>query len=127
MSSDPTGSSRSRDERGQYVSDVTPHDVLGVFESVAGPTITTSDVVGALDCSRAVARSRLEELADRGLVERRKSGRIVLWWRTDDAAEHPYLGGDGALADTDVPERMRDERERARAEWKDHGNAVSGQ
>jgi DNA-binding IclR family transcriptional regulator len=124
MSSD-SDDSRLRDEHGRYVSEVTPEDVLDVFESVPGPTITTSDVVEELDCSREVARNRLTELAERGLVERRKSGRVVLWWRGDDAASNPYLSGDGALADTDVPEQMRDERERAREEWEEHGNAVS--
>lgn len=124
MSSD-SEDSRSRDEHGRYVSEVTAEDVLDVFESVAGPTITTSDVVAVLDCSREVARNRLTELVDRGLVERRKSGRVVLWWQADDADTHPYLDGDGALADTDIPEQMRDERERAREEWGEHGNAVS--
>ena len=67
MSSDSNDSARSRDERGQYVSDVN----LG------------------------------------------------------DADEHLYLGGDGALADTDVPEQMQDERERAREEWADNGSTES--
>ncbi|PSQ32411.1 hypothetical protein BRD09_03620 [Halobacteriales archaeon SW_10_68_16] len=89
MSSD-SDDSRLRDEHGRYVSEVTPEDVLDVFESVPGPTITTSDVVEELDCSREVARNRLTELAERGLVERRKSGRVVLWWRGDDAASNPY-------------------------------------
>lgn len=126
MSRDPDDSSRSRDEKGRYVSDVTADDVLEVFESVAGPTITTSDVVDALDCSREVARNRLNELADRGLAERRKSGRVILWWRADETDDHPYLSGDGALADTDIPEQMQEERDRARDEWAEHGNAVSG-
>lgn len=122
MSSD---SPRDRDEKGRYVADVTIDDVLGVFDSVDGPTITTSDVADALDCSREVARNRLNELVERGLVKRRKSGRVVLWWRAEETDDHPYLGGDGALADTDIPEQMKEERERAREEWVEHGNPVS--
>lgn len=118
--------SRSRDDSGQYVAEVTAEDVLGVFETVEGPTITTTDVVNTLGCSREVARNRLSELDERGLVERRKSGRVVLYWRTD-GGENPYLRGFGALADTDVPEEMRAERERAREEWGEDGNDLSGQ
>jgi len=117
---------RVRDDSGRYSSEVTVEDVLGVFETVDGPTITTTDVVNALGCSREVARNRLSELTERGLVERRKSGQIVLWWRTDEG-ENPYLRGFGALADTDVPEGMRKERERAREEWGEDGDNLSGQ
>lgn len=107
---------RTRDDSGRYASEITEADVLGVFETVDGPTITTTDVVNAVDCSRAVARNRLSALAERGLVERRKSGRVVLWWRVDEGTGR-YLQGFGALADTEIPEGMRTERERARAEW----------
>lgn len=128
MSSESNDQSRDRDKKGQYVADVTPDDVLDVFDSVTGPAITTADVVAVRDCSREVARNRLNELVERGLVERRKSGRVVLWWRTDDdTEEHQYLRGDGALADTDIPEQMKQERKRARAEWGEHGNAMSRQ
>lgn len=125
MSSDSNESSRERDDEGRYVADVTPDEILAVFDSVSGPTITTSDVVDELDCSREVARNRLNELVERGLVKRRTSGRVVLWWRADDAEGNPYLVGDGALADTDIPEQMVEERESAREEWAEHGNAMS--
>ena len=119
MSSDEDTPARERDEAGRYVADVTLEEVLGVFDSVEGPTITTSDVVDRLDCSREVARNRLNDLVSRGLVARRKSGRIVLWWRveSDEGTENPYLRGFGALADTDLPEQMKQERKRARQEW----------
>ncbi|QKY18899.1 helix-turn-helix domain-containing protein [Halolamina sp. CBA1230] len=117
-------SERTRDDAGRYVSEVSVGDVLGVFDTVDGPTITTTDVVDALGCSRAVARSRLSTLAERGLVERRKSGQVVLWWRVD-SGESAYLQGFGALADTDVPEGMRAERQRARAEWGEDGDDLS--
>jgi DNA-binding IclR family transcriptional regulator len=128
MSSDEDASARERDNEGRYLADVTPEDVLGVFDSVEGPTITTSDVVDVLDCSREVARNRLNELVERGLVARRKSGRVVLWWRieSDEETENPYLRGFGALADTDLPEQMKQERERARQEWAQHGDRLSG-
>jgi predicted transcriptional regulator len=128
MSSDEDAPSRERDDEGRYLADVTPDDVLGVFDSVEGPTITTSDIVNVLDCSREVARNRLNELVERGLVARRKSGRVVLWWRveSDEETENPYLRGFGALADTDLPEEMKQEREQAREAWAQHGDGLSG-
>lgn len=117
-------SERTRDDAGRYVSEVSVGDVLGVFNTVDGPTITTTDVVNELGCSRAVARDRLTALDERGLVERRKSGRVVLWWRVDED-ENAYLQGFGALADTDIPQGMRTERERARAEWGEDGDDLS--
>jgi len=99
--------------------DVTPEEVLALFDSVEGPMVTTADVVDILDCSPEVARTRLNELVERGLVTRRTSGQIVLWTRieTDQETDSPYLRGFGALAETDLPEEMKQERERARQEW----------
>jgi len=127
MSSDEDAPARERDESGRYMADVTPEEVLGVFDSVEGPTITTSDVVDMFDCSREVARNRLNELVEREVVARRKSDRVVLWWQVggDRETENPYLRGFGALADTDVPEQMKQERERARQEWAQHGDCLS--
>lgn len=52
MSSEKDSPARARDDSGQYVAEVTVEDVLGVFATVEGPTITTTDVVNALGCSR---------------------------------------------------------------------------
>ncbi|MFB6219914.1 MAG: hypothetical protein ABEH90_00625 [Halolamina sp.] len=115
--------SRPRDDSGQYAPEVTAEGVLGVFEAVEGPTITTTDVANTLGCSRDVARNRLAELHERGLVDRRKSGRIVLWWRIDDSETPAWKQVEGALAETDVPEGMREERRRLRTEWNDDTGA----
>ena len=101
------------------MTDVTPEEVLALFDSVEGPVVTTADVAEFLDCSREVARTRLDELVERGLVTRQTSGRGVLWTRieADQETDSPYLRGFGALAETDLPEEMKQERERARQEW----------
>lgn len=81
---------RERSESGQYVETVTLDDVLGVFEQVRGPVITSSDVASALDCTTEAARQKLSQLHDRGDVDRRKTGRTVVWWRTDgDGSDEP--------------------------------------
>lgn len=118
-------SDRPRDEGGQYASEVTPEDVLGVFDAVEGPAITSSDVVAALDCSREVARRRLGDLHDRGEVERRQAGRTVLWWRSERT--DGYERAIGALAGSGIGDEVREVRERHRDEWDDRDDPLSGQ
>jgi predicted ArsR family transcriptional regulator len=109
-------SKRDRDDSGQFEATVTTADVMRVFESVDGPAITSADVADELDCSREVARKRLHELEDEGRVERRKSGRTVLWWQT---TEHDYERAIGALAGTGIADEMQEVRENHREEWDD--------
>lgn len=77
---------RSRTDEGRYSETVTPGRVLGVFNRVSGPSITSSDVATALNCSTEAARQKLKLLHKRGEVRRRKSGGTVLWWRVDEMA-----------------------------------------
>ena len=109
---------RNRDDSGRFESAITTADVMRVFESVDGPAITSSDVANDLDCSKEVARKRLRELQDVGRVERRKSGRTVLWWQT---TEHDYERAIGALSGTNIADEMQRVRESHREEW-DDGN-----
>jgi predicted transcriptional regulator of viral defense system len=77
-------SDRTRTETGQYAETVTLERVIDVFEQVEGPAITSSDIADALDCSTEAARQKLKRLHDQGRVRRRKTGRTVLWWLTDE-------------------------------------------
>jgi len=73
-------SDRERADSGEFTETVTHARVLEVFESVEGPSITSTDVAEALGCSDETARRKLEELHQKGIVGRRKTGRTVLWW-----------------------------------------------
>lgn len=79
-----TMSDRPRTDEGRYAETVTPERVLGVFDRVEGPAITSSDVATALSCSTEAARQKLKLLHERGGVRRRKTGITVLWWRVDE-------------------------------------------
>lgn len=68
----------------RYPDDVSREDVLGVFEVVEGPAVTTSDVKMVLGCSQERARELLEDLRATGDVRRRKSAGMYLYWRTSD-------------------------------------------
>jgi hypothetical protein len=77
---------RKRDNTGQYTETVTLDAVLGVFDQVRGPVVTSSDVADVLDCTTEAARQKLARLEDRGEVESRKTGRTKVYWRTESAA-----------------------------------------
>lgn len=77
-------SNRERNDAGQFTERVTLEAVLGVFDQVRGPVVTSSDVADALDCTTEAARQKLTRLYDQGRVDRRKTGRTTVWWRTGD-------------------------------------------
>jgi len=77
-------SNRERNDAGQFTERVTLDAVLGVFDQVRGPVVTSSDVADALDCTTEAARQKLTRLFDQGRVDRRKTGRTTVWWRTGD-------------------------------------------
>jgi hypothetical protein len=107
----------SKDERedtGRYTETVTPDDVLGVFEAVAGPVVTSGDVAEALDCSRETARRKLRTLEARGRVASRKTAGRVVWWLSDERAPARDVDPDddfwefepGSSGESDVSENV---------------------
>lgn len=74
---------RDRDETGKYVESATLEDVLGLFDEINSPAITSSDVAERFDITTEAARQKLTRLVDRGDLKRRKSGRTVLYWSPD--------------------------------------------
>jgi hypothetical protein len=81
--------SRNRDERGQYTETISLSEVLEVFDTVAGPVITSGDVASATGCSRDTARRKLEALQEQGRVGRRKTAGRVVYWLLDAADPDP--------------------------------------
>jgi len=92
-------SDRERSESGQFVETVTLEGVLGVFDRVDGPVITSSDVADALECTTEAARQKLTRLYDQGRVDKRKTGRTTVWWRADDVDGPQDADGHGGARD----------------------------
>jgi response regulator of citrate/malate metabolism len=67
-----------------YTGTVTLDDVLGVFDAVPGPVITSGDVAETVECSRETVRQKLHSLEDRGNVASRKTADRVVWSLVDD-------------------------------------------
>lgn len=76
--------SRERNDTGEYTETVTLEHVLGVFDAVPGPVVTSGDVTERVACSRETARRKLHNLEDRGDVASRKTAGRVVWWLVDD-------------------------------------------
>ena len=102
---------RERSDSGTFVETVRLEDVTGVFDDVRGPVITSSDVAEELDCTTEAARQKLQRLYDRGEVDKRKTGRVVVWWHTGGTPPTPSertgeVQGDvdTSLADDHAPE-----------------------
>ena len=74
---------RVRDEDGQFVETANEDDVLGVFSAVDGPVVTTTDVSELLGITTEAARQKLNGLVTTGELRRRKTGRTVVYWRTE--------------------------------------------
>lgn len=108
--------SREREDTGRYTETVTLDDVLGVFETVEGPVVTSGDVAETLDCSRETARRKLRTLEEQDRVASRKTAGRVVWWIVD--SREPASGVDpddpfwefepGASGESDVSERVDD-------------------
>lgn len=65
---------------------VTKADVMGLFEVIEGPAITTSDLRLHLGVSAERARTLLQELVDEGRLASRTPGQMTLYWRRDSEA-----------------------------------------
>lgn len=66
--------------RDETVEEFDVEDLLEVFAVAESPAITTRDVAVVLGWSPSVARRRLNQLYNEGLVKRRDTGQTLLWW-----------------------------------------------
>lgn len=74
---------RRRNDRGQYVEQMTESEILDLFEYVPGPVIATTDVAAHFDSTTEGARRKLNDLCEEGLLDRRKVGGTRVYWQTN--------------------------------------------
>lgn len=100
---------RQRTEAGTFAETVTLEDVLEIFDEVRGPVVTSSDVAEHLECTTEAARQKLTRLYDRGEVDKRKTGRtVVYWWANDTRDESDAGDTDARGADVDATHSSRE-------------------
>lgn len=104
-----------RGESGEFAETISLDDVLGVFDRVEGPVVTSGDVADTLGCTTETARRKLKVLREQGVVDSRLAGRTTLWWRTDDARDEapaaPLERITGLLTDEEADRAEADQRE----------------
>jgi len=61
--------------------------ILDVLRSNDAPRMTTTEVAGHLPVTRGTTRTRLQRLADDGLLERTTEGNNVVWWLLEREGE----------------------------------------
>jgi len=71
---------------------VADEEILRVFETSEDPVLFTGEVADEIGFSNQGTLPRLEKLADEGLLATKKSGRIPIWWLTDQG--HACLSED---------------------------------
>ena len=106
--------SREREDTGRFTETVSLDDVLGVFEQLAGPVVTSGDVAEAMECSRETARRKLRTLEADGRIASRKTAGRVVWWIVDDVAAPNSVDPDdpfwefeaGSSGESDVSETV---------------------
>lgn len=97
--------SRERGDDGRFIETVTLDDVLAALREVNEP-LTGAEVGDGLGISSRSALNKLNELHERGLVERKQVGaRSVIWWLAETVAataefdpDDPLFTGDALFA-----------------------------
>lgn len=105
---------REHGEGGEFVETVTLDDVLGVLDAVRGPVVFSADVADELDCSRETARRKLEELHERGDLDRRKVARRVVYWPTDHSERRE--GAENRIENNAADTTAKDDEQQAGTE-----------
>lgn len=72
-------------------------EILEVFEESPDPFLFTGEVADGIDFSTRGTLNRLHELAEKGLIDTKRSGKVPGWWLTDRG--RAYLAGDLDAAD----------------------------
>lgn len=72
-----------RDEGGEFGEKITEQDILKIFDVEDDPFLTASEIADQLPVSRQAVHHRLEQMREKGLVDKKKTGaRGAGWWAT---------------------------------------------
>lgn len=63
-------------------------DILRVLVMAYEPALGTADIGNAFDVSREAAENWLNDLYDRGLVQKGFAGPARIWWPTDEGRRY---------------------------------------
>lgn len=100
---------------------VTDEELLAVFQRTDDPVLSTAEIADELPIKRRATLTRLQRLADNGVLSRKQTGgRNTVWWLTTESDEitggsaEPLLELVGLVSDESaqrVKERSREFRD----------------
>ncbi|SIR98877.1 hypothetical protein SAMN05421858_5021 [Haladaptatus litoreus] len=80
-----TENESERDEQGRFAEQTSDDDILRVIHESEFPAVTARWVADTVEMERRPVHQRLEELHERGELERGKlSPRVVIWWISEE-------------------------------------------
>lgn len=59
---------------------ITDEKLLNIFEDSEDPYLTASEIADELSVTRQAVHNRLQDLHERDVIDRKKTGRTVGWW-----------------------------------------------
>jgi predicted transcriptional regulator len=63
---------------------VSDEQILAVFHDSGDPVVTAKEISQSVPLTRQGVLKRLAELSDEGRVDRKKTGRDVVWWAVEE-------------------------------------------
>lgn len=92
----------SENEGADHSHKITEQDILKVFDTAEDPFLTSSEVAEQLPVSRQAVNYRLDQMRERDLVDKKKTGaRSVGWWATVAPRLDPDVAARAEAADRD--------------------------
>jgi len=89
-----------RGEGGEFGEKVTEQDILKVFDTTDDPFLTAAEIAEQLPISRQAVYHRLEQMREKGLVDKKKTGaRGAGWWATVAPRLDPEVAASADAAD----------------------------
>lgn len=72
-----------RENGGEFGEKITEQDILKLFDATDDPFLTTTEIAEQLPVSRQAVHHRLEQMREKELVDKKKTGaRGAGWWAT---------------------------------------------
>lgn len=72
---------------------VSDEEILDVFRNAADPVLTTAEITEQVEIERRGLTTRLNSLAEQGLIRKKRVGQGAVWWHPE-SLERKYSNKD---------------------------------
>lgn len=71
---------RTHGEKGQFQQAITDEEIRRLIDNIGGPVVGVPDVAEGIGVSKEIAKTRLNEMCERGDLRCRRVGRTPVYW-----------------------------------------------